>query len=62
MPLLRDKKNKDDNPLDAPVEGASAIPKDSPGGKLRDAPRGDYTHGHPGVPPTDYQAPRESRR
>jgi len=24
--------------------------------------RGDYTHGHPGLPPKDYQAPKEKRR
>ena len=23
--------------------------------------RGDYTHGHPGVPPKDYKQPREKR-
>ena len=36
--------------------------KVKPGDALRALLRGDYTHGHPGLPPKDYKAPRESRR
>ena len=49
MPLLRD---KDRNPLQAPTEG-KAPPE---------LPAGDYSNGHPGVPPKDYKPPEESRR
>ena len=50
MPLLRD---KDRNPLKAPIEKDKAPPE---------LPAGDYSAGHPGVPPKDYKPPEESRR
>lgn len=68
MPITRkDRENatpgQDQNPLKAPPEGdRGTIPKDSPGGRLRDLPNGDYSAGHPGVPPEGYKPPRESRR
>jgi hypothetical protein len=33
-----------------------------PGDTLRHMLNGDYTHGHPGLPPKNYQPPKESRR
>lgn len=33
-----------------------------PGDTIRLAPNGDYTHGHPGLPPKGDKAPREGRR
>jgi hypothetical protein len=32
-----------------------------PGDTLRHMLNGDYTHGHPGLPPRDYKAPKEKR-
>jgi hypothetical protein len=44
------------------VMAASLMPRPTTVREALHLVRGNYEHGHPGLPPKDYKAPKESRR
>jgi len=57
--MARDKDRTPDRGKDATP---AATPAGLPGDTIRFAPNGDYTHGHPGLPPKDDKPAKEGRR
>jgi hypothetical protein len=56
MPIFRKDKEQTQTQTSGPQQAGL------PGDTLKHMLNGDYTHGHPGLPPPNYEAPKESRR